>query len=140
MDSGKICLGFNRTELRALQILAERGPSTKLEIALAMPASTRTIHRALNELHSRRTVFVKEYRSNEHGHATRVFAVGSNADAPMPAAKSGTQRSREALRRMTAEERDFMRARNRALARKPRRDPLVRALFGPAPTPKTLEA
>jgi predicted ArsR family transcriptional regulator len=118
---------------RVLRLLVENGPRTKRELAALMPASTRTVLRALNALHSTNAVYVREYQLNKHGHASRIWAAGSGADALPPAAKTGTERSRDSMRRLTAEERDFMRARNRALARKPRRDPFTTALFGPAP-------
>ena len=128
---------FSRTEYRTLQILVNSGPLTKAEIARLLPASERTIHRALNALHSAHAVFVREYKANPHGHASRVWQAGVADDAEPPTAKTGTQRSRLFVRRLSAEERDFLRARNRALARKPRRDRITKALFGPAP--RTIE-
>lgn len=62
-----------------------------------------------------------------------VLAPGDLPDARPPAKMSNAERQRRHRARMTPEHRDFLRARDRARHWRPKRDPLVAALFGSPP-------
>lgn len=131
MENGK---SFTYCQARTLRIISEKGALSAQQIAAEFPATLRTIQRVLNALHSTRAVFISDYVPNRRGGNPRKFwAAGSGKDAARPVPTTSAERALTRRRALTAEERDFIRARARALARKPRRDPLTRAFFGPAP-------
>lgn len=131
METGK---NLSYCQVRTLRIISDKGALSAQQIAAEFPATLRTIQRVLNALHSTHAVFIQDYRRNARGGNPRKFwAAGSAKDAPRPAPTTSAERALTRRRALTAEERDFIRARARALARKPRRDPLTRAFFGPAP-------
>jgi predicted ArsR family transcriptional regulator len=118
------------SQARVLRLLSQIGPMTARELAVAIPASLRTVLRALDALHSTHAVFIDDYRPNWHGRAAKIWAPGADDDAIAPLPRASAERKRAMRRRMSAEERDFARARRRALDRLPRRDKLTAALFG----------
>lgn len=131
MDNG---ISYTYFQMRALRIISECGPVSARQIARQSPATLRTIQRALNALHSSRAVFIQDYRRNSRGgKPSKFWAIGPGKDATRPAPTTSAERALIRRRALTAEERDFIRARARALARKPRRDPFIRAFYGPAP-------
>ncbi|MFL9934270.1 hypothetical protein P0D88_34985 [Paraburkholderia sp. RL18-103-BIB-C] len=136
MDNGN---SYTYFQGRALRIISEYGPVSALEIAALYPATLRTVIRALNALHSTHAIYVKDYRRNFRGGNPRKFwSAGPGVDARRPMPTTAAERFRAWQRALTAEQRDFIRARARALARKPRRDPLTRAFYGPAPTVRSI--
>jgi hypothetical protein len=122
---------YSHSQRRTLLILSNSGPLTSLQIAEKFPACKRTIQRALNALHSAHAVFIQDYKQDLRGGLpSKVWSAGLGNDATPPPRRTSAERARSLRRRMTPEERDFARARARALARKPRRDRLTMALFG----------
>jgi hypothetical protein len=97
------------------------------EIALAVHISKRWAYPYINHLHGQGLVHIASWRVNYNGgDFSPLFAGGPGEDAPKPEGKDILTKAREARARINADpdRRDVYLARKRALARKPRGDPL----------------
>lgn len=68
--------------------------------------------------------------SNGGGRPSMLLAAGDRPDVPPPKALTNAERKRRHRERMSPEQRDFERARDRARHWRPKRDNLTVALFG----------
>jgi predicted ArsR family transcriptional regulator len=135
MDIGNKYVHVHR---RTLLILSHSGPRTAVQLALEFPACLRTIQRALTALHSQNAVFISDYKVNRRGRPSKIWSAGTGVDVKPPRPRTSAERLVAMRRGWSPEERDFARARRRALARKPRRDKLIAAFFGPSPKARPL--
>ena len=122
-----------RAELDAIRALQTHGPLTPAQLAGMVYCTLRHARRLLLLLHLRGQVYISGYEKADRstrGPYVRVYAWGIGSDAPPPPPLSADDRKALQASRMTAEQRDFDRARRRQLRRKVKRDALTRAFFG----------
>lgn len=99
------------------------------EIAAKMPCSLRTAYLVIEHLKVDGLIHVCCYKP----HKTRPMAVlrlGAGADAPRPVQTTAAERMRKYRHKMSADDRDFLKARRRQRSRTIKIDPLTAAFFG----------
>lgn len=126
---------------RILEMLAA-APRTSNEIAAALPLSRRTCDAYLAHLRGevpspfgppRRQVRIAEWRLLENGRFAALYGIGAKRDKRRPAARTVTERRRDIRNRLRLNDPDELLRRRKtrqAGRRKPRRDPMIAALFG----------
>ena len=77
-----------------------------------------------------RLIHIQSYRQGVVGVPIAVWALGDGVDAEYPTIKSNAERQREYRKRMSADDKDFLKARRRQRSRTIKIDPLTAAFFG----------
>lgn len=125
---------------RILEML--EAPTTVYQVAEAIPLSKRTATAYLAYLRgipregeeaSPRRIRIASWTMSESGHWVAQYQVGDKPDAPHPPARTVTQRRRDKRKLLARTNPDELLRRRRtrqAKRRKPRRDPMIAALFG----------
>lgn len=115
---------------RMLELL--QAPHTRAELAEAMGLSTRAVQCYLAALlaETERRIHIHAWRKNSPGSPSAVYLAGAGKDRKKPKAETVAERSRR--RRKDPDFSIDAMQRNRLGRMKPRRDPLVTALFGAA--------
>jgi len=84
----------------------------------------------VRQLHDKRLVHISEYRQGDVGVPVAVWALGDGVDAEYPTFRSNAERQRDYRKRMSADDKDFLKARRRQRRRTIKIDPLTAAFFG----------
>ena len=84
----------------------------------------------VRQLHIERLVHVSEYRQGPVGVPVAVWALGEGLDAEYPKFRTNAERQRDYRKRMSADDRDFLKACRRQRSRTIKIDPLTAAFFG----------
>ena len=84
----------------------------------------------VKQLHDQRQVHISEYRQGVVGVPVAVWALGDGVDAEYPTFRSNAERQRDYRKRMSADDKDFLKARRRQRRRTIKIDPLMAAFFG----------
>ena len=84
----------------------------------------------IQRMHTERLVHVFEYRQGPVGVPVAVWALGDGVDAEYPKFRTNAERQRDYRKRMSADDRDFLKARRRQRSRTIKIDPLMAAFFG----------
>ena len=77
-----------------------------------------------------RLIHIQSYKQGPVGVPIAVWALGDGVDAEYPAIRSNAERQREYRKRMSADDKDFLKARRRQRSRTIKIDPLMAAFFG----------
>jgi len=77
-----------------------------------------------------RLIHIQSYRQGPVGVPIAVWALGDGVDAEYPIIRSNAERQREYRKRMSADDKDFLKARRRQRSRTIKIDPLTAAFFG----------
>ena len=77
-----------------------------------------------------RLIHIQSYKQRPVGVPIAVWALGDGVDAEYPAIRSNAERQREYRKRMSADDKDFLKARRRQRSRTIKIDPLTAAFFG----------
>jgi len=75
-------------------------------------------------------IHILEYRQGPVGVPVAVWALGDGVDAEYPTFRTNAERQRDYRKRMSADDRDFLKARRRQRRRTIKIDPLTAAFFG----------
>ncbi len=84
----------------------------------------------VKQLHDKGSVHISEYRQGVVGVPVAVWALGDGVDAEYPTFRSNAERQRDYRKRMSADDKDFLKARRRQRRRTIKIDPLTAAFFG----------
>jgi len=84
----------------------------------------------IKQLHTQRLVHVFEYQQKPNVRPVAVWALGDGVDAEYPTFRTNAERQRDYRKRMSADDRDFLKARRRQRSRTIKIDPLIAAFFG----------
>ena len=84
----------------------------------------------VKQLHDKGSVHISEYRQGVVGVPVAVWALGDGVDAEYPKFRSNAERQRDYRKRMSADDKDFLKARRRQRSRTIKIDPLMAAFFG----------
>ena len=114
----------------AIVKLLALGPLTVLEISSRVFCAERSAYMVVRRLHITRQVYILEYRKNPKSRPAPVWALGNSADAEYPLFSTNTERKRDYRKRMSADDKDFLKARRRQRSRTIKIDPLMAAFFG----------
>jgi len=145
MSSGHKSYAFNKPAAlkklaRILEMLAV--PTTVYRVAEALPLCKRTTTAYLAYLRGipsennptpPRRIRIAGWEMSDTGHYMALYQVGSRPDEPHPPARTTTQRRRDIRKRLRQTDPDELLRRReirQAKRRKPRRDPMIAALFG----------
>jgi hypothetical protein len=118
-----------RCEPAIVKLLA-LGPLTVQDIWPLVFCSERTAYMLIKRLHDKGSVHVSEYRQGVVGVPVAVWALGDGVDAEYPTFRSNAERQRDYRKRMSADDKDFLKARRRQRSRTIKIDPLTAAFFG----------
>ena len=109
--------------------LLEDGEFTLAQIAVKVPCSQASAYRNVNKL--RELGLVRVCRYEKSGDTLKaVITLGSDPDAPRPLPVGILERMRKSRRKMSADDKDFLKARRRQKSRTIKIDPLTAAFFG----------
>lgn len=84
----------------------------------------------IQQMHTERLVHVFEYQQRPNVRPVAVWALGEGVDAEYPIFRTNAERQRDYRKRMSADDRDFLKARRRQRSRTIKIDPLIAAFFG----------
>jgi len=84
----------------------------------------------IQQMHAERLVHVFEYQQRPNVRPVAVWALGDGVDAEYPTFRTNAERQRDYRKRMSADDRDFLKARRRQRSRTIKIDPLTAAFFG----------
>ena len=114
----------------AIVKLLALGPLTVAQIHAQVFCAQRSAYMVIRQLHIERLVHVFEYRQGPVGVPVAVWALGDGVDAEYPTFRTNAERQRDYRKRMSADDRDFLKARRRQRSRTIKIDPLMAAFFG----------
>ncbi len=77
-----------------------------------------------------RLIHIQSYKQGPVGVPIAVWALGDGVDAEYPTIRTNAERQREYRKRMSADDKDFLKARRRQRSRTIKIDPLMAAFFG----------
>ena len=113
----------------AIAQLLGNGEFTLAEIAVKVPCSQASAYRNINKL--RELGLVRVCRYDKSGDTLMaVMTLGSDPDALRPPPVITSIRMRKSRRKMSADDKDFLKARRRQKSRTIKIDPLMAAFFG----------
>ena len=114
----------------AIVKLLALGPLTVGEIWPRVFCAERSAYMVVKQLHDKGSVYISEYRQGVVGVPVAVWALGDGVDAEYPTFRSNAERQRDYRKRMSADDKDFLKARRRQRSRTIKIDPLMAAFFG----------
>ena len=114
----------------AIVKLLALGPLTVQEMWPRVYCAERSAYMVVRRLHMERLIHIQSYRQGVVGVPIAVWALGDGVDAEYPTIKSNAERQREYRKRMSADDKDFLKARRRQRSRTIKIDPLMAAFFG----------
>lgn len=109
-------------------------PMTRHQLAQAAGIGVRGLQAYLSALLAEepRRIHICDWHRSHPGSPTAVYVAGAGKDKPAPKPLTNAERMRAIRARRDADEALDIIMAQRAARRKPRRDPMVAALFGPA--------
>jgi len=114
----------------AIVKLLALGPLTVAQIHAQVFCAQRTAYMLIQQMHAERLVHVFEYRQRPNVRPVAVWALGEGVDAEYPTFRTNAERQRDYRKRMSADDKDFLKARRRQRSRTIKIDPLIAAFFG----------
>jgi hypothetical protein len=114
----------------AIVNLLALGPLTVAQIHAQVFCAQRTAYMLIQQMHAERLVHVFEYWQRPNVRPVAVWALGEGVDAEYPTVRTNAERQRDYRKRMSADDRDFLKARRRQRSRTIKIDPLIAAFFG----------
>jgi len=114
----------------AIVKLLALGPLTVAQIHAHVFCAQRTAYMLIQQMHAERLVHVFEYWQRPNVRPVAVWALGDGVDAEYPTVRTNAERQRDYRKRMSADDRDFLKARRRQRSRTIKIDPLTAAFFG----------
>ncbi len=114
----------------AIVNLLALGPLTVAQIHAQVFCAQRTAYMLIQQMHAERLVHVFEYRQRPNVRPVAVWALGDGVDAEYPTFRTNAERQRDYRKRMSADDKDFLKARRRQRSRTIKIDPLIAAFFG----------
>ena len=114
----------------AIVKLLALGPLTVAQIHAQVFCAQRTAYMLIEQMHAERLVHVFEYWQRPNVRPVAVWALGEGVDAEYPTFRTNAERQRDYRKRMSADDRDFLKARRRQRSRTIKIDPLTAAFFG----------
>lgn len=133
---------LTKYRMDAIAAALQAGPLCAHALAPKVFLCFEQARRYLQFMHSQGLVHVAKWPLRRTPRATRVaaYAIGAGKDVPQPKPRTQSQRQARYKSKLRAdpERLDVQMAKNRAAKRKPRRDPLITAMFG-APARATTE-
>jgi len=114
----------------AIVKLLALGPLTVQEIWPRVFCAERSAYMVVRQLHLDRLIHIQSYRQGAVGVPIAVWAWGAGVDAEYPTFRTNAERQRDYRKRMSADDRDFLKARRRQRSRTIKIDPLMAAFFG----------
>jgi len=114
----------------AIVKLLALGPLTVQEIWPRVFCAERSAYMVVKRLHMDHQIHILEYRQGPVGVPVAVWALGDGVDAEYPTFRTNAERQRDYRKRMSADDRDFLKARRRQRRRTIKIDPLTAAFFG----------
>jgi len=114
----------------AIVNLLALGPLTVAQIHAQVFCAQRSAYMVIKQMHTQRLVHVFEYRQRPNVRPVAVWALGDGVDAEYPTVRTNAERQRDYRKRMSADDRDFLKARRRQRSRTIKIDPLIAAFFG----------
>jgi hypothetical protein len=114
----------------AIVKLLALGPLTVAQIHAQVFCAQRSAYMVIKQMHTQRLVHVFEYRQRPNVRPVAVWALGDGVDAEYPTVRTNAERQRDYRKRMSADDKDFLKARRRQRSRTIKIDPLIAAFFG----------
>jgi hypothetical protein len=114
----------------AIVNLLALGPLTVAQIHAQVFCAQRTAYMLIEQMHAQRLVHVFDYWQRPNVRPVAVWALGDGVDAEYPTFRSNAERQRDYRKRMSADDKDFLKARRRQRRRTIKIDPLTAAFFG----------
>jgi hypothetical protein len=118
-----------RCEMAIIKLLGD-GPLSVADMSKLANCVKRTAYVIVEKLHELRQIHIHAYESNKLGKFKCIWAIGDMADARKPAARVNAASQRAYRKRMSADDKDFLKARRRQKSRPIKLDPLTAAFFG----------